>query len=92
MVKCQGLFNIAIILLAFRFENNHHAQSEDDEEENMSLSDDDSDDILREGEIEEELEVENEEELSVGCDKENVSMFKFREFKYFKLFQSPSKT
>ena len=52
----------------------------------MSLSDDDSDDLLREGEVDEELEVENEEELSVGCDKENVSMFKFREFKYFKLF------
>ena len=58
----------------------------------MSLSDFDSDDLLREGEIEEELEVENKEELSASCDKEKISMFKFKKFKYFKLSSSPSKT
>ena len=52
----------------------------------MLLSDDDSDDLLREGGIEEELEVENKEELSAGCGRENVRLFKFKEFKYFKPF------
>ena len=42
----------------------------------MLLSDGDSDDLVREGRIEEELEVENEEELSTGCGGENVSLFK----------------
>ena len=44
----------------------------------MLLSDDDSDDLVREGGIEEELEVENQEELSTGCGRENVSLFKFK--------------
>ena len=80
MVRCQGRFNVqgllnvAIILLAFRFGNDHHAHSEDEEEKNILLSDDDSDDLLSEGEIEEELENENEEELSAGCGRENVSV------------------
>ena len=44
----------------------------------MLLSDDDSDDLVREGGIEEELEVEYEDELSAGCGRENVSLFKFK--------------
>ena len=44
----------------------------------MLWSDDDSDDLVREGGIEEELEVENQEELSAGCGRENVSLFKFK--------------
>ena len=65
--------------IAFRFEDNPcHAQSEEEEEENILLSDDDSDDLVREGRIEEEKEVENEEELSAGCGRENVSLFRFK--------------
>ena len=44
----------------------------------MLLSDDDSDDLVRKGGTEEELEVENEEELSGGCGRENGSLFKFK--------------
>ena len=52
----------------------------------MLLSDDDSDDLVREGGVEVELEVENEEELSAGCGRENVSLFKFKRLKYFRPF------
>ena len=52
----------------------------------MLLSDDDRDDLVREGGIEEELEVKNKEELNAGCGKKNVSRFKFKSFKYFKPF------
>ena len=45
----------------------------------MLLIDDDSDDPVREGGIEEELEVKNKEELNAGCGK-------FKLFKYFKSF------
>ena len=52
----------------------------------MLLIDDDSDDLVKEGGIEEELEVKNKEELNAGCGKKNVSLFKFKLFKYFKSF------
>ena len=58
----------------------------------MLLSDDHSDDLVREEDIEEEPEDENEEELSARCGREDVSLFKFKGFKYFKPFQSLSKT
>ena len=44
----------------------------------MLLSHDDSDDLVRERGIEDKLKVENEEELSAGCGRENVSLFKFK--------------
>ena len=52
----------------------------------MLLSDDHSDDLVREEDIEEEPEDENEEELSARCGREDVSLFKFKGFKYFKPF------
>ena len=52
----------------------------------MLLSDDHIDDLVREENIEEEPEDENEEELSARCVRENVSLLRFKGFKYFKPF------